>query len=119
MHAQTPRTHHLSTAGLFEPEPLAVLIDNEELNLAAEAHGGGMRLVESIDVMSKDGGEFGYIQLYQLGQPAAHQPVTSVNVVEFRGVAEAATAQAALGGSCRVSLLEFGFSSSARASTPM
>jgi hypothetical protein len=45
--------------------------------------------------------------------------VTSVNVVENGGVAEAATAQAALGGSCRVSLPGVGFSSSAKASTPM
>jgi len=45
-------------------------------------------------------------------------PVTSVNVVEFWGVAEAATAQAALGGSCSVSLVGLGFSNSAKASTP-
>jgi hypothetical protein len=45
--------------------------------------------------------------------------VTSVNVVEIWGVAEAATAQAALGGSCRFSLPGVGFSNSAKASTPM
>ena len=43
---------------------------------------------------------------------------TSVKVVEF-GVAELATDQAALGGSCRVSLAGGGLSISPMASTPM
>ena len=45
--------------------------------------------------------------------------VTSVNVVEFADGLEVATAQADLGGSCRVSLVGAGLSISAIASTPM
>ena len=46
-------------------------------------------------------------------------PIASVKVVEFADGFEVATAQAALGGSCRVSLVEVGLSISAMASTPM
>jgi len=45
--------------------------------------------------------------------------VASVNVVEFADGLEVATAQADLGGSCRVSLVGAGLSISAMASTPM
>lgn len=45
--------------------------------------------------------------------------VASVNVVENVGGLEAATAQAALGGSCRVSWVSGGLSISPMASTPM
>jgi hypothetical protein len=45
--------------------------------------------------------------------------VASVNVVEFDCGLEVATAQAALGGSCRVSLAGGGLSISPMASTPM
>ena len=45
--------------------------------------------------------------------------VTSVNVLEFVDELEAATAQAGLGGSCRVSLVGAGLSISPMASTPM
>ena len=45
--------------------------------------------------------------------------IASVKVVEFADGFEVATAQAALGGSCRVSLVEVGLSISAMASTPM
>ena len=45
--------------------------------------------------------------------------VASVNVVENVDGLEAATAQAALGGSCRVSLVCGGLSISPMASTPM
>ncbi|CAH0279583.1 hypothetical protein ROS9278_03904 [Roseomonas sp. CECT 9278] len=45
--------------------------------------------------------------------------VTSVNVVENADGLEVATAQAALGGSCRVSLAGGGLSMSPMASTPM
>ncbi len=55
----------------------------------------------------------------QLPGAVSRPLVTSVNVVEIWGVAEAATAQAALGGSCRFSLPGVGFSNSAKASTPM
>jgi hypothetical protein len=46
-------------------------------------------------------------------------PVASVNVVEFADGLWAATAQADLGGSCRVSLVDDGLSISPIASTPM
>jgi hypothetical protein len=45
--------------------------------------------------------------------------VAPVNVVENADGLEAATAQAALGGSCRVSLVLCGLSISPKASTPM
>ena len=45
--------------------------------------------------------------------------VTSVNVVEIVDGLEVATAQAVLGGSCRVSLVGGGLSISPMASTPM
>ena len=48
-----------------------------------------------------------------------HGPVTSVNVVEKANGLEVATAQAALGGSCKVSLVGDGLSISPMASTPM
>ncbi|HEV7455230.1 MAG TPA: DUF1289 domain-containing protein [Roseococcus sp.] len=50
---------------------------------------------------------------------AVRDAVTSVNVVENGDVLEVATAQAALGGSCRVSLVGGGLSISPMASTPM
>ena len=50
---------------------------------------------------------------------ASQSQVASVNVVEFADGLEVATAQADLGGSCRVSLVGAGLSISAMASTPM
>ena len=49
----------------------------------------------------------------------AERAVVSVNVVEIGVELEAATAQGALGGSCRVSLVCAGLSISPMASTPM
>ncbi len=49
----------------------------------------------------------------------ARGTVASVNVVEIASGLEVATAQAALGGSCRVSLVSAGLSISPMASTPM
>lgn len=49
----------------------------------------------------------------------ANLRVASVNVVEIADGLGVATAQAALGGSCRVSLVGVGLSISPMASTPM
>ena len=51
--------------------------------------------------------------------PCQRPGVASVNVVEFADGLWVATAQAGLGGSCRVSLVGAGLSISAMASTPM
>ena len=55
--------------------------------------------------------------LLELAKPLGK--VTPVNVVEIACGSEAATDQAALGGSCRVSLVGVGVSISPMASTPM
>jgi len=51
--------------------------------------------------------------------PTTSLPVTSVNVVENADGLEVATAQAALGGSCRVTLVCGGLSISPMASAPV
>ena len=58
-------------------------------------------------------------QLLRLRCRALTGWVASVNVVEIASGLEVATAQAALGGSCRVSLVGDGVSISPMASTPM
>ena len=86
---------------------------NANSRLSRRERLGLIRIYEDLRVQGYQGG-YDAVRRYA----RARERATSVKVVEL-GVAELATDQAALGGSCRVSLAGGGLSNSPMASTPM